>query len=203
VLKLYYASPSRAIRPRWLLEEIGTPYELLRLDLAAGEQKSPEYLAINPNGTVPTLVDGDLTLFESAAICEHLADRFPEARLAPALGTRERALYYQWMHYAMSSVDAPLIAYLHHTALDPEDERIPAVAEASRTRLIEVAGILDCALTGKKHILGDGFSAADVMLGSGLIWAQTMQLIPPERREVRGYIERLGSRPAFQRASAD
>ena len=103
----------------------------------------------------------------------------------------------------MTSIDAPLIAYLHHTTLDPEDQRIPAIAEASRQRLAEVAGILDDALKDRNHILGGGFSAADVMLGSGLIWAHTMKLISHEHREVRGYVERLGARPAFQRASAD
>jgi len=93
MLTLYYSPQSRAIRPRWLLEEIGVPYELKRLNLQAGEQKKPGYLKINPNGTVPALVDGDLALFESAAICQYLADKFPEKRLAPPVGTPERGRY--------------------------------------------------------------------------------------------------------------
>src|SRR5579875_974030 len=109
MLKLYYAPMSRAVRPRWVLEEIGAPYELVKIDLAKNEQKRPEYLAVNPNGTVPALEDGDLRLFESAAICQYLADKFPEARLAPPPGTPARGLYYQWIHYAMSGVE-PLAA---------------------------------------------------------------------------------------------
>jgi glutathione S-transferase len=203
MLKLYYANPSRAIRPRWLLEEIGAPYELVRLDLAAGEQKRPEYLAINPNGTVPALVDGDLKLFESAAICQYLADKFPEPNLAPALGTPARGLYYQWMHYAMSSIDGPVIGIIHHTSVRPEAERIAAVAEECRHQLEAAARVLEAALAGKTFILGDVFGAADVMIGSGLIWAAMMKVLPADLPAVSSYAARLAARPAFQRATAD
>src|SRR5690242_1811924 len=100
MLTLYHSGQSRSIRPRWLLEEIGTRYELVRLNLQNGDQKKPEYLKINPNGAVPALVDGEVRLFESAAICQYLADRFPEKRLAPAVGTPARGYCYQWIHYA-------------------------------------------------------------------------------------------------------
>ena len=203
MLKLYYANPSRAIRPRWLLEEIGTPYELVRLDLSAGDQKRPEYLAINPNGTVPTLVDGDLTLFESAAICAYLADRFPEAQLAPPLGTPDRGRYYQWMHYSMAAIDMPVITIFHHTLFKPEHERIVAIAEENRERLATALLVVDRALVGKPYILGHRFGAADIMMGSGLIWARGMHLIPGERGQTLEYVARLVQRPAFQRASAD
>ena len=203
MLKLYYANPSRAIRPRWLLEEIGVPYELQRLDLGAGDQKRPEYLAINPNGTVPTLVDGELTLFESAAICAYLADRFPEAQLAPLLGTPDRGRYYQWMHYSMTAIDMPVISIFHHTLFKPEHERIAAIAEENRERLATALLVVDRALVGKAYILGHRFSAADIMMGSGLIWARSMHLIPPERGQTLEYVGRLAQRPAFQRASAD
>src|SRR5215471_12778214 len=105
MLTLYHSAQSRSVRPRWMLEEIGAPYELRRLDLMAGEQKRPEFLKINPNGAVPALVDGDTALFESAAICEHLADRFPEKRLAPPLGTPARGHYYQWIQFATCTLE--------------------------------------------------------------------------------------------------
>jgi len=202
VLKLYYATPSRAVRPRWLLEEIAAPYELVRLDLSAGDQKRPEYLAINPNGTVPTLVDGELVLFESAAICQYLADRFPEAGFAPPVRTRERGLYYQWMHYAMTSLDAPLIALIHQTLL-PEAERVPTVVEESGRLLSAALAVVDRAVAGRSFLLGDAFTAADVMVGSTLIWAHGMRLVPPERSAALAYTRRLAERPAFRRASAD
>jgi glutathione S-transferase len=202
-LNLYYASPSRAIRPRWILEEIGAPYDLVRLDLAADEHKRPEYLAINPTGTVPALVDGELKLFESAAICEYLADKFPDRGLAPRVGTPDRGLYYQWMHFSMTSLDIPVISIFHHTTLRPEAERIPAIAEESRTQLLAAIRVIDQPLSRKEYILGETFSAADVMIGSSLIWAGTMQLIPSDCEASHSYVRRLAGRPAFQRASAD
>jgi len=89
-MKLYYSPQTRAGRPRWLLEEIGAPYEIASLDLKKGEHKQPEYMKIHPHGAVPALIDGDLALFESAAICMYLADKYPEKKLAPALGTPAR-----------------------------------------------------------------------------------------------------------------
>jgi glutathione S-transferase len=202
-LKLYYANPSRAIRPRWLLEEIGVPYDLVRLNLDAGEQKKPEYLAINPNGTVPALVDGDLALFESAAICEYLADKYPEKNLAPPVGTPARGLYYQWMHYAMSSLDAHVITIFHHSTLLPEAERIPALVAECTHRLAAAIEVVEHTLEGREYIVGSAFGAADVMVGSCVIWAGTAGLVAPERTATRAYATRLSARPAFRRAIAD
>src|SRR5262245_45870944 len=129
MLKLYYAPQTRAGRPRWLLEEIGVPYELVRLDLQKADHQQPDYMKANPNGAVPALVDGDLALFESAAICQYLADKFPEKRLAPPLGTPARARYYQWIHYAMSGLEPPLVTLFLHTMMRPEKDRIPVLVE--------------------------------------------------------------------------
>ena len=98
-LKLHYVPQTRAGRVRFVLEELGVPFELLRME--AKDTKSPEYLKVNPLGHVPALVDGDTTVIESAAICMYLADKFPEKKLAPPPGTPERAAYYQWIVYAM------------------------------------------------------------------------------------------------------
>ena len=103
-MKLYYAPQTRAGRVRWMLEEIGAPYELVRLDMSKGDHKKPEYMKIHPHGAVPALADGDLAMFESAAICAYLADKFPEKRLAPPVGTPPRGLYYQWMIYSMATL---------------------------------------------------------------------------------------------------
>src|SRR5438874_13750739 len=108
-MKLYYVPRTRAGRVRWMLEELAVPYEISRLDPALRQQKDPAYLALNPNGTVPTLTDGDVTMYESAAICMYLADKFPDAGLAPPLGSRDRALYYQWIVYAMVTVEPRII----------------------------------------------------------------------------------------------
>jgi glutathione S-transferase len=204
MLKLYYAPQTRAVRPRWLLEEAGAPYELVRIDLAAGEQRKPAYLKINPNGTVPTLVDtdADLTLFESAAICQYLADSFPDKRLAPPPGTPARGLYYQWIHYAMSGLEPPAVTIFLHTAMKPEAERLPALVAEARGQLAAVLDVLETALGGRNHVLGEAFSVADVLIGSTLVWIQRMGLIG-ERPALQAYLGRLGTRPALQRALAD
>ena len=201
-MKLYYSPQSRAVRPRWLLEEIGEPYELVRLKLGT-DNKTPAYLKINPNGSVPTLVDGDLVLFESAAICQYLADRHPEKWLAPPVGTPARGLYYQWIHYAMSGLEPPLVTIFLHTVNKPEAERIPALVTESRAQLRSVLGVIEQAVGGRTFILGDQLTAADVMLGSTLVWAQMLSLLGEDRPATTGYLARLASRPALQRAMAD
>jgi len=201
-MKLYYSPQSRAVRPRWMLEEIGAPYELARVQLGT-DTKTPAYLKINPNGTVPTLVDGDLTLFESAAICQYLADRFSDKRLAPPLGTPARGLYYQWIHYAMSGLEPPLVTIFLHTINKPEAERIPVLVTEARAQLRTVLGVVEQALAGRPFILGDQLTTADVLVGSTLVWAQMMSLLGDDRPATAAYLARLASRPAFQRATAD
>jgi glutathione S-transferase len=203
MLKLYYAAQTRAGRPRWLLEEIGAPYELVRLDFQKGEQKSPEYLKVNPNGAVPALQDGDLTMWESGAICQYLADKFPDKRLAPPVGTPARGLYYQWIHYAMSGLEPPLVAIFFHTMMRPEAERIPKVVEEARPQLAAVMKVIEQALAGRTHILGQDFTTADVMIGSTLVWARMMGILSGDYPTTNAYLDRLMARPAFQRAQAD
>ena len=202
-MKLYHAPQTRSIRPRWLLEEVGAPYELARLDLTKDEHKSPEYLKLNPNGRVPTLVDGDLVLYESAGICQYLADRFADKKLAPPVGTPARGLYYQWIHYTMTELEPPLVALFIQTLQKPEAERLPTVIAEARTQLAAALDVVERALDGREFILGKEFSAADVMLGSPLVWAQMMNMLDDKRPGINGYLARLGTRPALQRAAAD
>jgi len=201
-MKLYYAPQTRAGRPRWLLEEIGAPYELVRIDLSKGEQKKPEYLKIHPHGAVPALVDGDLGVFESAAICMYLADKFPEKRLAPPIGTPARGLYYQWMVYTIATLEPPLMQIFLNTVMLPEAERSPAIAEKGHAMFAESVRVLEQALAGKTFILGEQFSAADVMIGSTLVWAGMMGLTG-SYPQIQAYVTRLSERPALQRARAD
>jgi glutathione S-transferase len=202
MLTLYHSPQSRSIRPRWLIEELGVPCEVKLVSLAAGDQKKPEYLKLNPNGAVPTLVDGDLVLWESAAICQYLADKYPEKRLAPAVGTPERGRYYQWIHYAMSGIEPPAVTVFLHTMQLPEAERIPALVDGAKAQLGRVITIVDDALAGREWMLGSQFSAADVMVGSTLVWCQMLGLIGDRYANVPGYLARCAARPALQRASA-
>ncbi len=203
MITLYHSPQSRSGRPRWLLEEIGVPYEVKRLDLQAGEQKTPEYLKLNPNGAVPTLVDGDTVLWESAAICQYLADKFPEKNLAPKVGTPERGKYYQWIHYAMSGLEPPAVTIFLHTVFLPEAERLPQLVDGARQQIAAAVQVLDDALAGREWILGSQFSAADVMIGSTLMWCQMMGMVDPAKQNVAAYLARCMARPAVQRANAD
>jgi len=202
MLTLYHSPQSRSIRPRWMLEEIGAPYELKLIRLDANEQKSSEYLKLNPNGTVPTLVNGELVLWESAAICQYLADEFPEHGLAPAVGTPERGKYYQWIHYAMSTLEPPAITIFLHTIRLPEGDRVPQLVDAARAQVGAAVAVVEDALDGHDWILGSRFSAADVMVGSTLWWAQMMGMIGDQQPNAQAYVARCMARPALQRASA-
>ena len=203
MLKLYFAPQSRAGRPRWMLEEIGAPYELVRLDLEKGDQKKPAYLKINPNGTVPALVDGDLALFESAAICQYLADKVPDKKLAPPAGTPARAKYYQWIHYGMSAIEPPAVTIFLHTVARPEDKRVPQLVEEARPALVNAVKVVDAALAGRPFLCGDALTTADIIVGSTLGWCKMMGLVGNEAPNAAAYLDRLTARPAWQRAFAD
>ena len=202
MLTLYHSPQSRSVRPRWLLEELGVPYEVKLLNLQAGDQKKPEYLKLNPNGAVPTLVDGDLVLWESAAIVMHLADKFPDKQLAPAVGTPARAKYYQWVQFAMNGLEPPAVAIFLNTIQKPEAERIPQVLPEAQRQLAAAVKVVEDALVGRDHLLGAQFSAADVMVGSTISWAQMMGLVGADRPNVAAYLGRLAARPAFGRSQA-
>jgi glutathione S-transferase len=202
MLTLYHSPQSRSIRPRWLLEEIGAPYEVKTISLADGDQKKPDYLKLNPNGAVPTLVDGDLVLWESAAICQYLADKFPDKRLAPPVGTPERGKYYQWIHYAMSGLEPAAVTIFMHTIQRPEADRVPALVNEAKERLSAAVKVVDDAVAGREWILGSQFTAADVMVGSTLAWCQMMGMLGDQSPNAAAYLGRCAARPAFQRASA-
>ena len=201
-MKLYYAPQTRATRPRWMLEEIGAPYELVRLQLSKGEHKQPEYLKIHPHGAVPAYSDGEVTMFESAAICAYLADKFPDKRLAPPVGSAERGPYYQWLVYSMATMEPPVLKVFLNTRMLAEEKRSPAVAEEGRAQWKDVARVVQQAVEGKAFLLGEQFTAADVMVGSILGWSGFMGLLDGFPG-LQAYVGRLTSRPAFQRASAD
>jgi glutathione S-transferase len=203
MLTLYHAAQSRSIRPRWLLEEAGIPYRVVRLSLPDQQHKTAEYLRVNPNGTVPTLIDDDVAIYESAAICQYLADKFPEKRLAPPVGSAQRGLYYQWIHYAMSALEPPIITLFMNLVQLPEAERSQKAVDGARAALGPVLDVLENALAGREFIVGDQFTAADVMIGSTVWWAQTMGLVDARRPNLAAYVQRLAARPALQRASAD
>jgi len=200
-MKLYYVPMTRAFRVRWLLEEAGEPYELVRLDPKAGDTKRPAYLAIHPKGHVPALVDGDVTMFESGAILQHLADRWPEKALAPRVGTRERAAYYQWICFGIAELEPHLVAAFGQLG-KPEGQRNAALLDEARQRFSRAASVLQAHLAERAFVAAPWFTAADVMIGSLLAWARSMGLLR-EFPGLEAYQKRLYARPANLRARGD
>ncbi|WP_164015732.1 glutathione S-transferase family protein [Pyxidicoccus trucidator] len=201
-MKLYFAPRTRATRARWLLEELGVPYELVKLDLARQENSTPAYLAVHPLGEVPALVDGDVTLLESLAICLHLADRFPEKHLAPLPGSAERGPYYQWMTFAEMSLEPVVMEFYRHAQLS-EEKKADAHSEEAlakhRTRLGAVLDVINEGLSGREFLVGGAFTAADVVMASILHLANTLRLLDGQPRLVE-YVKRHTQRPAVRKA---
>ncbi len=200
-MKLYYVPKTRASRPRWVLEELGIPYDLVRLEPGEKGTRSPEHLSRHPLGHVPVLEDRGQFVFESGAICMHLADLFPEKRLLPPPGTVERAHAYQWVLFAMTELEPPLLA-LSAEARKPEGERSAAAVAAARERFAVAARALEGALSGRRFLGGESFGVADVMVGATLAWARGLRLLEGVPG-VEAYLARLRERPAWQRAIAD
>ncbi|ADO68403.1 glutathione S-transferase family protein [Stigmatella aurantiaca] len=198
-MKLYFYQRSRATRVRWMLEELGISYELAPVDMMKGEHKQPAYLKVHPMGLLPAIEDNGFPLFESAAIVMQLADKYPEKRLAPAVGTNERGEYYQWILFAMTEAEQPISTIAQHTLFLPEADRsADAVARACK-RFKAVAGVLEERLKGRDFILGNTFSAADVVLGGVLYFANIMRQLGDDTPLLKAYQERLMARPAAKK----
>ena len=192
MMKLYWSPRSRSFSSLWLMEETGQPYERVLTDISKGDQKKPEYLAINPMAKVPALRDGDATLAEAAAICAYVVERYPEARLAPPPGDIRRAKYLYWLFFSPGCIEPAIVQLATKIEMNPV---AAGWGEAQR-----VFDVLDAALSKGPWLLGDSFSAADVMIGSGLNYAVRLFKMVPARPSFDAYIARCAARPAFQRA---
>ena len=198
-MKLYYIDQTRAFRPRWLLEELELPYELIRLNPQEREHKSPEYLKIHPLGSVPALVDEGQVILETIAICMHIADGHLETGIAPPLGTPERAAYYQWLSFAASTLE-PCIsdAYIRSFSLPP-DRRHEAATPDEQELFDWVLTPLEEHLQGKLFVLGDRFTAADVVVAGVLDWADRAGFADYLGAGT-DYLSAMRSRPAYREA---
>jgi glutathione S-transferase len=202
MIALYHSPRTRSVRVLWLLEELGIPYELRTLAFTPESLKGPEYVKVNPLGKVPSIQDGELTMFESGAIVEYLVERYGKGRLAPPIGTPERGAYLQWIHFAEATCLPPLSDLAQHTMFKPEEERIPALIPDAQARTAAWLAALELALTGKRYLVGDQFTAADVMMGYGLLLTKWFGLLGEQHANVSAYLARLEERPALQKALA-
>jgi glutathione S-transferase len=194
-LTLYHASPSRSSVVLWMLEEVGEPYDIKLIKLSEGDNLKPDYLGVNPLGKVPALKHGDSVITEVAAICAYLADEFPAQKLNVPVGTPRRGVYLKWLFFAPSVMEPAA-----NDKVFPRKEAPRASAIGYRD-LDTVLDVVAKAVTPGPFLMGDQFTAADVVLGSLLRWGLRFKFVP-ERKEFLGYVARLNARPAAQRAAA-
>ena len=184
-MKLYFNPQSRAVVAKWMLDECGADYQIVPVDLSKGEHKEPAFLAINPAGKLPALVDGEAKIFENAAICLRLADRFPAANLAPKIGARERGRYLSLMVYSTSQLEP-----------SAGDAMLGLKTEPTRgwTDFETAKDVIERELGDGPYLFGDWFTAADVMIGSLFLWRRLMGE-KSGRAKIEAYGDRLAVRP--------
>jgi glutathione S-transferase len=193
-MRLYEFAPTRSIRARWVLQELGVPFEATTVDLRKGEHRRPEFLALNPAGKLPVLVDGDVVLTESIAIVLYLAEKYPERQLLPR-DLAARAQAYRWLLFAATELEQPLWRISKHVALYPEERRLPGEVVNAANDLREAAAVLERHLDGREFVAGDAVSVADFALAYTLDWANEAKLLDGFQRS-RRYLERMYARPS-------
>jgi glutathione S-transferase len=202
--QLYYYPSNANLAPHMVLEEIGADYRLVLVDRTKDAHKSAEYLKLNPTGRIPVLIDGDLVLYESAAICLHLADRHPEAGLAPALGSDERAEFYKWLIYLTNTLQAELMTYYYPERLSDDAASAVRVKAHAETRLGGMLDLIEAAFAahGGPYLLGTRYSVVDPYLAMLLRWTRFLAKPARNRLHLSPYLDALASRPAVRRAFA-
>lgn len=200
-MKLYGMGASRSLRAVWAAEEAGADYEYVAVNARAGELGSPEFLALNPGGKVPVLVDGGLVLTESAVIVTWLGERDPAADLVPEPRTPERASYDAWCFFVLTELEQPLWSIGKHKFALPRDWRIPEMRETARKEWARAEKVMAARFGEGPCVLGERFSMADVLAGHTLEWARRFDVeIVDERLDA--YRQRMLERPAWLRACA-
>jgi glutathione S-transferase len=195
-LTLYHAAPSRSSIVHWMLEELGQPYDIHLVSFKKGENMKPEYLAINPMGKVPALRHGDTVITEGAAICAYLADEFPQAKLNIPVGDPRRGVYLKWLFFGPSCVEP---AIMEKRFPRKEDPPRAALGFGEYETVVDV--LAKAAGAASPYLMGQQFTAADVVIGSGIRWGTIFGLLP-QRPEFAAYSARLAERPALQRSTA-
>jgi glutathione S-transferase len=184
-VKLYFNPHSRAVIAKWMLDECGATYEIVPIDFNKREHKAPEFLKINPAGKLPALIDGDAKVFEGAAICVYLADKFPEAELAPKIGAPERGRYLSLMVYSTAQIEP---------AMGDAIMKVETAPQRGWTNFETVKDVVEGELGAGPYLFGEQFTAADVMIGSMFIWMRMLGM-PTDRPKLEAYVDRLLARP--------
>ena len=208
MIQLHYFPSTASMVPHILLEELGAPYERVLVDRTHDVQKTTAYLKLNPNGLIPVLSDGDLVLYETAAICLHLCDTHPASGLTPALGMAERAHFYKWLMWLTNTLQATLIVYFYPERWVNAGNAAGA-AEVKQHAEIRVNNLLkqldnEFARHGGPWFMGEAYSALDPYVFTLSRWTRHFASSPArDKRQLGPYLQRMLARPAVQRALAN
>jgi glutathione S-transferase len=192
-MKLYEFGPTRSIRARWTLQELGVDFDSVNVNLLRREHGRAEFLAVNPAGKVPVLADGDLVLTESAAIVLYLAEKYPDRGLLPT-DLRQRAEVNRWILFAVTELEQPLWRITKHTSLYPDQDRLPAEVALARRDFLPMASVLERHMKDRTYVVGDRVTVADFVTAYTLDWAGEVQLLG-DCPALRAYVERMYARP--------
>ena len=206
MIQLYYYPGNASLAPHMLLEEIGEPFELVLVDRANAAHKSAEYLKLNPNGQIPVLVDGEFVLYEAAAICLYLADRYAQAKLVPQLATDERAHLYQWLLWCTNTLQAMLMHYFYSERM-VDDGDVRAAEQVKRRAEMRASAMLDrldeqLDSHGGPWLLGSTFSAVDPYALMLCRWTRNFARPARSLPRLAPYLQRMLARPAIRHAFA-
>ena len=207
-IQLHYYPSTAAMVPHIVLEELGIPYERVLVDRTQNKHKEPAYLRLNPNGLIPVLTEGDLVLYETAAIVLHLCDTHPHAKLAPPVGTPARAEFYKWLVWCTNTLQATLITYFYPERWVNEGNAEGATQVKARAQA-KIDGLIDqldalVAKNGGPWVLGQDFSALDAYVFTLCRWTRNFSGAKARDRQHLGpYLQRVSERPAVQRVFAN
>ncbi|MEX0286145.1 MAG: glutathione S-transferase family protein [Paracoccaceae bacterium] len=197
---LCYAPNSRAVRVAWAMEELGLDYDVERYTVGDPNLRTPEFRAKNPNGRVPTLIDGDITLYESGAIVQYLLAKYSDGSLVPDVGSPEFASYLQWFHYTEGMIMPQMNNLVVETILLPPEKASETHAKRARKLITQILGAVEAHMSdGRDYIVGD-FSGADFMIGHAVVMSGRLGADLSQYPSLQAYGARCEARPAFQAA---
>ena len=198
-MKLYHCADARSLRPLWALEELGADYELVNMAFPP-RATYPGYLNINPLGTVPTFVDGDVTLTESTGICHYLGEKFAPTDLRVDPAEPAYGEYLNWMYRSDATLTFPQTIVLRYTRLEPKERRLPQAAEDYTVWYLSRLRSVEAALEDREYLCAGRFTMADIAVHYALFLGETLGLAERYKPRSRDYLERLKERPALRKA---
>lgn len=198
-MKLYHCKDARSLRPLWALEEMGLDYELINMEFPP-RFTYEGYLDINPMGTVPTFIDGNSTLTESAGICQYLVEKYGPTDIGMTIDEPEYGEYLNWIHRSDATLTFPQTLVLRYTRLEPEERRIPQVVDDYSQWYLSRLRAVEKALEGKEFLCGDRFTIADITVAYALFLGVSLGLSERYKPNCKRYLASMMERPGWKRA---